>query len=171
MACTVYQVHYSFIFSILTCLGQCLHHLWIASDSEGKRKQRISFHNLEKIQRRLLSSIPDIVFSFFHSFEKQKIFMWLSCRVYQRLSRNLLLIKSFFAPVLCQKRGAYCCSLTQLISLYWLNWRPSSKGPLGGGPSLILTVLAGVKSRDSGATGFPPSVSEACVSWCIMHYR
>lgn len=41
----------------------------------------------------------------------------------------------FFALPLCQKTGAYCCSLTQMISLYWLYWRPSSKGPLGGGPA------------------------------------
>lgn len=46
---------------LLTCLGQCLHHLWIASDSEGKGKQSISFHSLERIQKRLLSSIPHIV--------------------------------------------------------------------------------------------------------------
>ncbi len=86
LACPVCQVHYSFIFSILTCLGQCLHHLWIASDSEGKRKQRISFHILERIQKRLW--VVSLILSFFLSFillKSQKSFMWLSWRVYERL--------------------------------------------------------------------------------------
>lgn len=75
--------------------------------------------------------------------------------------------------MLCQKREAYCCFLTQLIPLHWLNRRPPSKRPLGGGPARRLFPPSPRRrwsESNVDALG-PPSITNACVSWCVMHYR
>lgn len=75
-----------------------------------RKKQRISFHYPERIQKRP-SSFPDIVFFFFfflifYSFEKEEIPHVLLGSVYQRLSRYPPLMKSFFALTRRQRRCA-----------------------------------------------------------------
>lgn len=169
LACTVCQVHYSFIFHTLTFLGQRLYHLWIASDLEGRRE--LVFTTLGESNRNFLSMcnilLPDIVFHFL-IIPSFFIFLCLSWG-YRRQSRDLFLIKSVFALMLDPKEmtllplpdSAEFSPLTKLKTLLKSLFPPSS-WPRWLVESQIMRLLG---------HWVPPSVSKAYMSWCIMHYR
>lgn len=111
VACTVCQVHCAFIFLILTCHGQRLRHLWIASDFWRKGEAEDLFSQPWVNPKETLSTIPDIV-------SKAENFMQNSCACRGLFTKDFPDIYSWWNLSLL-----WCCARREeLIAALWLGW-------------------------------------------------